>query len=74
MTPVDRGDWARYAEAFGVALEDVAGLRRNDEGVVQFRLVNGTIVQRLDGRRLLEAGADRLNEAGAHDRRFIPPY
>lgn len=66
--PVQRSEWSQIAEALGVPLAAVAGVRRTGEQV-ELELVDGSVVVRTDPRTAAPAG--RVNEAGGHDRAFI---
>lgn len=68
VTAVERSDWSTVAEALGVPLSKIAGVRRTGEAV-ELEMLDGTVVVRTDPRRPAPAG--RINEAGGHDRTFI---
>lgn len=68
MTLVQRSEWSTIAEALGVPLATVAGVRRTGE-TVELELLDGSVVVRTDPRTAAPAG--RVNEAGGHDRAFI---
>lgn len=68
MAVLARSEWSQIAEALGVPLSKVAGVRRTGEQV-ELELVDGSVVVRTDPRTAAPTG--RINEAGGSDRAFI---